>query len=150
MALLDRFSPEEIAQLKKELNDLGKNHGKDSATREAQNELRALFVPKRPAGKPYEQDNSDIANLREVYHALYALVDNTLHNFAYVMRKSEKGKYRWVTPKKMGTIHHRVNVDEYAEMYSELVAVIKKHFRPVSVKEAKAIGESEGTIKWDE
>lgn len=143
MAILDRFSPEEIRQIKEELLEYGKGRGKGVATEKPYHELRDLYR----LGKYSidEQMLEDVTNISDISNSINLIVDTALHNLEYRHRKSDGRTY--LVTKRIATIHRRVDPEEYAEMYQEIVDVVKKHFKYVSKKDAEVIGRQEGTIK---
>lgn len=145
--MLEKFTPEEIRQLKKELMFYRSGYLKNTTVENANHELRKLFG--YDTGK-YNSGSEDIASIGEVEKAMLVLVDTALHNFQYKRKKEILGNgtvRTWVIPKRVSFIYSgRVSADEYEEMYEELLNVFKKHFKKVTKKEAETIGMAEGTI----
>lgn len=111
--MIEKFSEEELKQIKKELGISEKNNKENIFYKETK-ELRELWRE-----KPYYSEHNRL---------IYRIIDITLCNFRKGVRYKHKSneQHEYLTARKTIKLEDE---DEYRQMFQEILEIIKKHNR---------------------
>ena len=122
--MLEKFTPEEIAQLKKELKELTSGEQKLQLVEDAIEKVYEL--PKREGDSPYLRGYYSKPR-KDIRNSLLALCDMTLANYTLKMRKTKNDTHSTeVYSRRTGVPAEMAN--DYKEMCGRLVAIVAEYW----------------------